>query len=39
MMGELIGAVIQVLLFALIPFIFWYATAHKKESFFTWIGL
>ena len=39
MMGELAGAVIQVLLFALIPFIFWYATAHKKESFFTWIGL
>ena len=38
-MGELAGAVIQVLLFALIPFIFWYATAHKKESFFTWIGL
>lgn len=39
MLNELVGALIQVLLFSLIPLIFWYVTAHKKESFFKWIGL
>lgn len=37
--NELISAVIQVLLFTLIPFIVWLITARKKESFFSWIGL
>ena len=37
--NELIGAVIQLLIFALIPFIWWLITARKKESFFKWIGL
>ncbi len=36
--GELIGSVVQVLLFTLIPFIVWLITARKKESFFSWIG-
>lgn len=39
MLNELIGAVVQVLLFSLVPLIFWYITARKKESFFAWIGL
>ena len=39
MIDELVGSVVQVLLFALIPLIFWYVTARKRESFFTWIGL
>ncbi len=39
MLNELVGALIQVLLFSLIPLIFWYVTAHKKESFFKWVGL
>ena len=37
--NELIGAVIQLLIFALIPFIWWLITARKKESFFKWIGI
>lgn len=37
--NELIGTVIQILLFALIPFMWWLITARKKENFFSWIGL
>ncbi|MCQ2529151.1 MAG: CPBP family intramembrane metalloprotease [Saccharofermentans sp.] len=37
--SELVGAVGQVVLFALIPFIWWLITARKKENFFKWIGL
>ena len=36
--NELVGAVVQVLLFSLIPVIWWLVTARKKENFFTWIG-
>ena len=39
MLNELIGAVVQVLLFALVPLIFWYITSRKETSFFAWIGL
>lgn len=37
--NELIGAIVQVLLFSLIPVIWWLITARKKENFFKWIGL
>ena len=37
--NELISSVVQVLLFTLIPFIWWLVTARKKENFFSWIGL
>ena len=36
---ELLGAILQLLLFSLIPFIWWLITARKKESFFNWIGI
>lgn len=36
---ELLGAVFQLLIFSLIPFIWWLITARKKDSFFKWIGL
>ena len=36
---ELIGALLQLVLFALIPFIWWLVSARKRESFFSWIGL
>ena len=39
MLNELIGSVIQALLFALIPFLVWLASSRKKENFFAWIGL
>lgn len=32
MLNELIGSVVQVLLFALVPLIFWYITS-RKETF------
>ena len=38
-LNELVGAVVQVLLFTLIPFIVWLIFARKKENFFSWIGL
>ncbi len=36
--NEFIGASVQVLLFSLIPFVWWLITARKKENFFKWIG-
>lgn len=35
----LINSVIQIILFSLIPFIWWLITARKKMNFFEWIGL
>ena len=35
----ILGAVFQVLLFSLIPFIWWLITARKTTGFFNWIGL
>ena len=35
----IISSVIQIILFSLIPFIWWVITARKKCSFFEWIGL
>lgn len=39
MMNSLISAVLQVILFSVIPFIWWLCTARKKQPFLTWIGL
>ena len=39
MLNELIGSVIQVLVFAIVPFIVWLLTARKKEPFLPWIGV
>jgi membrane protease YdiL (CAAX protease family) len=36
---ELITAVIQIGVMAIIPIIWWLCSARKSESFFTWIGL
>jgi len=38
-LNQTLNAIIQVVLFALIPFIWWLITARKKESFWSWIGL
>lgn len=38
-LNELVGAVVQVLLFTLLPFIIWLIFARKLENFFSWIGL
>ena len=34
-----IGTLFQLILFSLIPFIWWLTTARKKEGFISWIGL
>ncbi len=39
MWNELVGSIVQILLFALVPLIVWFLTARKTESFFSWIGL
>ncbi len=38
-MNEFIGALVQVLLFSLIPLIFWLIFAGRKRNFFNWIGI
>lgn len=35
----MLNAIIQVVLFSIVPFIWWFLTARKKEDFFNWIGL
>ena len=37
--SELLGAVLQVVLFALIPFIVWLITARKTEKLLPWLGI
>ena len=37
--NEFIGALIQLLLFSIIPFIFWLIFVRKKQNFFKWIGI
>jgi len=36
---ELSGALLQLLIFMIIPFIWWLISAREKENFFSWIGL
>ncbi|WP_445480299.1 hypothetical protein ACULLL_09030 [Lysinibacillus irui] len=36
---NMISAILQVMLFAIIPFIWWFCTAKKQQSFLTWLGL
>ena len=36
--NEFVGASVQVLIFSLIPLIFWLISARKKQNFFQWIG-
>ena len=39
MLQSFIDAVTQVLIFSIIPMIWWLITARKKENFFAWLGL
>lgn len=40
MFGRALGnGIFQVVLFTLIPFIWWIITARKKEKFFLWLGI
>lgn len=35
----LANGIFQVILFTLIPFIWWFVSARKKENFFLWLGI
>ena len=35
----LVSSAVQIVVIGIIPFIWWFVTTRKEESFFTWIGL
>jgi len=37
--SKIVSSILQIILFAIIPFIWWLVTARKKQSFPQWIGL
>lgn len=37
--SELLSAIIQLIMFAAIPFVWWIFSAKKKQNFFDWLGL
>lgn len=39
MLSGLINSIIQILVFSIVPFLWWLITAQKKENFFHWLGL
>ena len=39
LIGKILNSIVQILLFTLIPFIWWCITARKKLTFFQWIGI
>ena len=39
LMGKIVNSIVQILLFALIPFVWWGITARGKINFFQWIGV
>lgn len=39
LINKIIGSIMQIILFALIPFVCWLVTARKKQKFTEWIGL
>lgn len=38
-LSKLLEVLLQVVVFSLIPFIWWFVTARRKEPFLSWIGL
>lgn len=39
LLSMLSDVIFQVIIFSLLPFLWWFFTARRKESFFAWIGL
>lgn len=39
LMKKLTNSIIQIIIFSLIPFLWWLITSRKKMNFFEWIGL
>lgn len=39
LMSKVVSSAVQIVVFSVIPFVWWLITARKKENFFKWIGL
>lgn len=39
LIDEIIRAIIQIFVISIIPFLIWFFSSRKKETFFSWIGL
>ncbi len=37
--NKIVSSILQIILFAIIPFIWWYVTARRQQKFTQWIGL
>lgn len=37
--SKVMSSVLQIILFMIVPFIWWLVTARKKQKFMEWIGL
>ena len=37
--NKIINSLLEIILFSLLPFLFWYFSARKQERFTDWIGL
>ena len=37
--NKIISSIMQIILFAIIPFIWWFVTARKQQKFSQWIGI
>lgn len=38
-LSQLLNGVFQVIIFSIVPFVWWFITAREKEKFFKWLGL
>ena len=39
MISKIVSGILQIVLFSVIPFVWWFITARKHEKFSSWIGL
>lgn len=37
--NKILNSILQIILFSIVPFLFWYFSARKQERFTEWIGL
>ncbi|SHO51618.1 CPBP family intramembrane glutamic endopeptidase [Anaerocolumna xylanovorans] len=37
--NKLLSSVLQIIVFTIVPFIWWLVSAKEKESFFSWVGI
>ena len=39
LINKLVSSIVQIIIFAIIPFLWWIVTARKKQKFVEWIGI